>query len=856
MFDPQKLTYKAQETLAAAAQLAYSKKNPSLETIHLLYALLTTDGPVKELLEKLTQEPGKLLDNLNTQIDGLPTVAAADQPAMSRPVVTALQKSADLASQQQASYISQDTLLEALIDTDPTTKDIFKNHDISLDTIKQEVSTMRQGSKADSPTSDTSYNVLEKYTTNLTARAKDGKLDPVIGRDSEIRRCMQVLSRRRKNNPVLIGDPGVGKTAIVEGLAQRIVAGDVPESLKGKELLVLEMASVLAGAKFRGEFEERLKAILKQLTSQPDHYIVFIDELHTIVGAGSAEGAVDASNMLKPGLARGELRVVGATTLNEYRQHIEKDSALERRFQPVFVAEPSIDDSIAILRGLKEKYEVHHGLGIRDDAITAAVNLSSRYISDRFLPDKAIDLLDEAASGIKIESESKPEIIDSLDRRITQLEIEKKALSGDNGNQEKLESLEQELSNAKEEQKQLETRWQNQKQLLDEIKSVRENIDQLKNRLEEAERQIELDEAAKIKYGQLPEKHKQLEELEKKWSEIPADERLIKDMVAASDIAQVVSRWTGVPVTKLLHTESQKLSNLEEEIGQRVIGQEAAVAAVAGAIRRSRAGLSEEDKPTATFLFLGPTGVGKTETAKALAQVMFNDEKALLRIDMSEYSEKHTVARLIGSPPGYVGHEEGGQLTEAVRRRPYSIILFDEIEKAHDDVFNIFLQIFDDGRLTDGKGRTVDFKNTIIIMTSNLGSSLIQKSADTSDVQNQVWDLLRDKFKPEFLNRIDQIIIYESLKDKEVEQIARLETNKLGKRLRDQDIELEFTDKAIKKIASDGYDAEYGARPLRRYISSHITDQIAKLITSGDLEGKSKLLVDIDSKSAFTFKSS
>ena len=852
MFDPRKLTYKSQETLSSAAQLANAQKNPALENIHILQALLSTDGPIKELLSN-QENMGVLEQRIKSSLANLPVIQDNSEPHLSTQVRHTLQEAANITSKNKEEYISQDSLFLGLLSSSEITT-LFTETRIDINHLKKEIETMKQGNKADSPTSDTTYNVLEKYTSNLTERAKETKLDPVIGRDTEIRRCMQVLSRRRKNNPVLIGDPGVGKTAIVEGLAQRIVAGDVPDSLKGKEILVLEMASILAGAKFRGEFEERMKAILKQLTAKPDHYIVFIDELHTIVGAGSAEGAVDASNMLKPGLARGELRIIGATTLNEYRQYIEKDSALERRFQPVFVAEPSVIDSIAILRGLKERYEVHHGLGIRDDAITAAVKLSSRYIADRFLPDKAIDLLDEAASAIKIESESKPEILDNLDRRITQLSIEKKALDGDKNNKEKLRQLEKELANAKEEQKQLEHRWKNQRELLEELKSVREEIDQLKLKLEDAERRVELDEAAKIKYGELPEKQKQLESTEKKWKEIPPEKRLIKDTVAESDIAQVVSRWTGIPITKLMHTEAEKLRDLEAELGQRVVGQKDAIKAVSNAIRRSRAGLSEEDKPIANFLFLGPTGVGKTETAKALAEVMFSDERSLVRIDMSEYSEKHTVARLIGSPPGYVGHEEGGQLTEIIRRRPYSIILFDELEKAHDDVFNIFLQIFDDGRLTDGKGRTVDFRNTVLIMTSNLGSKLIQSHENNGDkLQDELWDLLKEKFPPEFINRIDQIIVYESLQKEQVVKITELELAKLHKRLEEQKITLKISDRAKAFIAENGYDKQFGARPLRRFIQNNLTDELAMQITTNQIKKGQSVSVDVDKNQKLTF---
>lgn len=854
MFDPRKLTYKAQEVLAQAAQLANQSQHPALEPVHIEYALLTADGPSREVVQKLVEDYDALVDKLKAVIDQLPQASDGSEPRMVKPVIDALQEASKLASNWQETYISQDVLLLGFIKTDKQFQTLLQADKLTYKDIEKEVQAMRQGATADSPTSDATYNVLEKYTTNLTARAKEGKLDPVIGRDSEIRRVMQVLSRRRKNNPVLIGEPGVGKTAIAEGLAQRIVSGDVPESLKNKQILVLEISSVLAGAKFRGEFEERFKAIIKALESEESRYITFIDEIHTIVGAGSAEGAVDASNMLKPGLARGVLHIIGATTLNEYRKYIEKDAAFERRFQPVYVSEPSVEDSISILRGLKEKYEVHHGLGVRDDAITAAVNLSHRYISDRFLPDKAIDLLDEAASGIKIESESKPESLDNLERKITQLEIEKKALKGDKNNVAKLEEIDKELAELKEQSRTLESRWQKQKDQLDQLKAIREEIDQLKIRLEEAERNVALDEAAKIKYGQIPEKQKRLQELEDQWREIPTEERLIKDVVSQQDVAAVVARWTGIPVSKLISSEADKLVNLEAELEKRVVGQAEAIKAVAGAIRRNRAGLSDENKPIATFLFLGPTGVGKTETAKALAELMFDDERALIRIDMSEYGERHSVARLIGSPPGYVGHEEGGQLTEKIRRRPYSIILFDEIEKAHEDVFNIFLQIFDDGRLTDGKGRTVDFKNTVIIMTSNLGSRLIQENqGDLSLIQNKIWEHLRNTFKPEFLNRIDQIIVYDSLDKKHIVNIVEIELKKLHQRLARQQISLEMTKSAKEKAGKEGYDPEFGARPLRRYLETHIVDEIAMMLTKNLIHPGQTVKVDTDSKKNFTF---
>lgn len=855
MNDFTKFTYKAQESVSLALQLAISKNHHELTSLHLFKALVTLDGPAKELIESITSNLDTLVKDIDNKIDSLPETSLKSQPTPSQDLVQVILASQEIAAKAQEEFVSQDSLLLSVIESQEV-KNILDQHQISINQIKKEVAQMKQGHKVDSSTADENYKILEKYTINLTTRARQGKLDPVIGRDQEIRRVMQVLSRRTKNNPVLIGDPGVGKTAIVEGLALRIVAGDVPDSLRAKELLVLDMSTVLAGAKFRGEFEERLKAITKQITSDPEKYIVFIDELHTIVGAGAAEGAVDAANMLKPALARGELRLIGATTINEYRQYIEKDAALERRFQPIMVDEPSVEDSIAILRGLKEKYELHHKIGISDDAVVAAVTLGNRYLPDRFLPDKAIDLLDEAASAIKIQSESMPEELDNLKRKITTYEIEKKALeNGGASSKPKLDQLAQEVSNLKEQASELTKRWESQKSKLESITRVRQEIDQLKLKLEEAERSVALDEAAKIKYGLLPEKQKKLEELEHDWSEIPDERRLIKDVVSREDIATVVSRWTGVPATKLAHKDTEKLANLESELSARVVGQTDALEAVAKAIRRSRTGLADTNKPTAVFLFLGPTGVGKTETAKALAEVLFDDESALVRIDMTEYGEAHSVSRLIGSPPGYVGYEQGGQLTEAVRRKPYSVVLLDEIEKAHEEVFNIFLQLFDDGRLTDGKGRTVSFRNSIIIMTSNIGSRVIEQETDKTILNQLVWEQLRAKFKPEFLNRIDQIIVYEQLSHQDVVGIVEILLKDLESLLVDKGLSLKVSAKAKAFIASEGYDKVYGARPLKRFIQAAVTDQIAGLITlESDYQGKT-VAVDVSTdKNSLTVK--
>lgn len=695
---------------------------------------------------------------------------------------------------------------------------------------------------------------IEDFTTDVTALARDGKLDPVIGREDEIRRVIQVLSRRTKNNPVLVGEPGVGKTAVVEGLAQRIANDDIPNSLKGKRILSLEMASVLAGAKFRGEFEERFKMIVEEVVKAEGEIILFVDELHTIVGAGRGEGAVDAGNMLKPALARGQLRLIGSTTLNEYRQYIEKDSALERRFQPVFVEAPSVENTISILRGLKEKYELHHGIRITDDALVAAAELSDRYIPARHLPDKAIDLVDEAASSLKIETESDPTVIDQLKRKKTQLEIEERALKKEKSTEarERLGEVQQELGSVSAELQQLQDRWEEQKSLLQTVQKVRTEVDELKAQLERAEREVQLEKAAEIKYGKLPEKQVALDEVLQKWSAIPAAERLLKEEVSEEDIARVVARWTGIPVTQLVKSESEKLKHLEEELAHRVVGQEEALRAVANAVRRSRVGISDRNRPLAVFLFLGPTGVGKTETAKALAEQLFGDERALVRLDMSEYSEPHTVARLIGSPPGYIGFEAGGQLTEAIRRRPYSVILLDEIEKADIQIFNTFLQVFDDGRLTDGQGRTVDFTNTVIIMTSNVGSDLMLELASSdskrsdSEIEEAVWDRLRMAFKPEFLNRVDNILMYEPLSTEQLAKIVELQLQEVQQQLAEHSVTLQISDAVKKWLAERGYDPAFGARPLKRLIQSELLDQVALVMLDREDEDQSLILqVDI-----------
>ena len=847
-----KFTLKVQEALQVAQRRAETLKSAEMEPEHLLEALAwQEDGIVGPLLKKLGVSPDPLRAELDRHLASRPKVDGR-QLSFSPKLDAVFRQAEKEADQFKDEYVSTEHLLLALASSDGFAGELLRRVGANKDDILKALATIRGGQRVTDPNAEEKYQALKRYARDLTELARRGKLDPVIGRDDEIRRVIQVLSRRTKNNPVLIGEPGVGKTAIVEGLAQRIVTGDVPETLKKKQMVALDLGGMLAGAKYRGEFEDRLKAVLREIEESAGAVVLFIDELHTLVGAGAAEGAIDASNMLKPALARGELRCIGATTLNEYKKYIEKDAALERRFQPVYVGEPSVEDTIAILRGLKEKYEVHHGVRITDSAIVAAAVLSHRYIADRFLPDKAVDLMDEAASRLRIEIDSMPVEIDEVERRVTQLEIERQALSkeSDKASMERLDALNAELAELKEKSSGMKLQWQQEREIIGSIRTVKEKIENVKAQEQNAERLGDLGKAAELRYGTLVQLEKELSQQNDRLTQLQSAKKFLKEEVDEEDIAEVVAKWTGIPVSKMLEGEIQKLVHMEDRLRARVLGQDAALVAVSNAIRRARAGLQDTRRPMGSFIFLGPTGVGKTELARALAEFLFDDEHAMVRIDMSEYMEKHSVARLIGAPPGYVGYEEGGYLTEAVRRRPYAVLLFDEIEKAHPDVFNIMLQILDDGRLTDGKGRTVDFKNTVIVMTSNIGSQAISTSSgDMDKAMPQLMEALRSTFRPEFLNRIDDVIVFHRLTQGLIRGIVELQLKQLENILAQKELSLTVSPAAVEQIAREGYDPVYGARPLKRLIQKKIQDRLAMLLLNGEVSPGDAIHLGLDKQS-------